>query len=154
MNVIKEIFGADLDSLREELAKTKDNEYWKYTARLFKSEGHAKVAHGVLVATASIPVLLQLAGVVRELTADPTPEHERRVNELRASVRGDNSRAVASAIEVLRDYVDTLATMLDDEITLREQLITTATAGAEGQRARERVIEGHIEDLRAALRRG
>ena len=91
---------------------------------------------------------------MRELTADPTPEHERRVNELRASVRGDNSRAVASAIEVLRDYVDSLAAVLNNEITRREQLVATAKAGAGGQRARERVIEGHIETLRAALRQG
>ena len=54
---------------------------------------------------------------MRELTADPTPEHERRVNKLRANVPVTPTQAPwLGAIEVLRDYVDRLAVVLDEEI--------------------------------------
>jgi hypothetical protein len=41
------------------------------------------------------------------------------VNELRANVRDANTTAAARAIEVLRDSVDSLASLLDEEITRR-----------------------------------
>lgn len=152
IRVLETVFDADADTLKKELDKlTGSDDYWKHAERIFKTENQARFAKTVLVVERSLPVLLELQGLIQAFQADPTPEHERRVSELRGQVRAANEEAVNEASAALGDLVELVRGPLSDDIDHREELMRSITVSRDDQTQYADLISDQIERLRAAV---
>ena len=148
---VQEIFGRSFEQLRDELDKTTDPTYWQDTSRVFRTEVQARVVRGVLVAGASVPLLLEVSSLVRAAVDDPTPEHERAATERRERVRQANEEAVEQAVSALTSYVTALTAPLTEDLKGKRGLIDQARQGISEQRQAADAIERRIEALRLAV---
>lgn len=153
-DVIGQVFDTPFDELREELARTRDPEYWKGAARKFRTERQAKVASGILLAGAGIDLLLETRSLLGDMREDPTPEHERRASELRKKVRDANAAAVDQAVPALQAYVNAVIDPLEKEVAAKRQLVERGRRGAAAERAAAQEMEDAIDALRAAVSGG
>ena len=150
---LEKAFGTDSESLGAELYKTRtDNAYWDQAERLFKSQKEARIASTVLVSAEVLPLLPELAALVRTLQSDPTPARERLVAELRSKVRDANEQAVDEALAAAGNMLDAVRTPLAEDIDQRETILSTVAGERAEQADYARRIGERIDGVRAVMK--
>ena len=146
-------FGKSEDELAEEIKHGRSNPkaYFAITDRLFKDADGLKSTERIMGVVAAIPDILELAGLLRDLTGEKTPEHERvRQAELKR-IQQSNDDAVDMARGILEKAVAEVDVVADKEIEALRARMELARTSAVDARTRAAAIEEAINALRLTL---